>query len=413
MEAVPSDAELTAAVADILGSENLESLTVRTMMGILGRRFEGVDLTQRKKFIKHEVDRLMHLRVPAPADEGEVGDEGGGYEQQQQHLQVAYPPAGVPATYETNGAPAIEEKKRAKRARPSGKANGGASGGRAAGNPAKPRKLSGLKKAVVLAEPLAHFLGEVVLPRSQIAKRVTTYVKLHNLQDEADKRHILADEALRAVFEVDRFSFFSVNKLISNLVYRPDECSAELQALAEQCDVATLAEEEREAATAAAGTNSDSEAEPAPVEKKPKRKRKAAAPAASAGGPKPATGLAAPKRLDEHLSAVCGGKTVLSRAQVVRALWVYIHAKELQDPQDGRRIICDDALKRVFANEEVVTISSLNKYLSAHLSVPTPDGGCRVGATAGGRSGCRQPRRVWRRRCSGPCVRGYWWLRSC
>eukprot|EP00168_Porphyra_purpurea_P000735 TRINITY_DN1083_c0_g1_i9.p1 TRINITY_DN1083_c0_g1~~TRINITY_DN1083_c0_g1_i9.p1 ORF type:complete len:301 (+),score=37.75 TRINITY_DN1083_c0_g1_i9:394-1296(+) len=197
MEAVPSDAELTAAVADILGSENLESLTVRTMMGILGRRFEGVDLTQRKKFIKHEVDRLMHLRVPAPADEGEVGDEGGGYEQQQQHLQVAYPPAGVPATYETNGAPAIEEKKRAKRARPSGKANGGASGGRAAGNPAKPRKLSGLKKAVVLAEPLAHFLGEVVLPRSQIAKRVTTYVKLHNLQDEADKRHILADEALR------------------------------------------------------------------------------------------------------------------------------------------------------------------------------------------------------------------------
>jgi len=98
MEAVPSDAELTAAVADILGSENLESLTVRTMMGILGRRFEGVDLTQRKKFIKHEVDRLMHLRVPAPADEGELGDEGGGYEQQQQHLQAAYPPAGVPAT---------------------------------------------------------------------------------------------------------------------------------------------------------------------------------------------------------------------------------------------------------------------------------------------------------------------------
>jgi len=98
MEAVPSDAELTAAVADILGSENLESLTVRTMMGILGRRFEGVDLTQRKKFIKHEVDRLMHLRVPAPADEGELGGEGGGYEQQQQHLQAAYPPAGVPAT---------------------------------------------------------------------------------------------------------------------------------------------------------------------------------------------------------------------------------------------------------------------------------------------------------------------------
>lgn len=282
------------------------------------------------------------------------------------------------AADETSGAPVVEEKKRAKRARPAAKANGAASGSRAAGGPAKPRKLSGLKKAVVLAEPLAHFLGEVVLPRSQIAKRVTSYVKEHNLQDEADKRHILADDALRAVFEVERFSFFSVNKLISNLVYRPDECSPELQALAEQCDVRTLAEqEEKEAAmasaSAAAGSGSDSAAEPAPVEKKAKRKRKTtAAPAAAGGAPKPATGLAAPKRLDEHLSAVCGGQTVLSRAQVVRALWVYIHAKELQDPQDGRRIICDDALKRVFANEEVVTISSLNKYLSAHLSVPTP-----------------------------------------
>lgn len=281
-------------------------------------------------------------------------------------------------TDESGGAPVVEEKKRAKRARPAAKANGSASGSRAAGAPAKPRKLSGLKKAVVLAEPLAHFLGEVVLPRSQIAKRVTSYVKEHNLQDEADKRHILADEALRAVFEVDRFSFFSVNKLISNLVYRPDECSPELQALAEQCDVRTLAEQEAKdaeaaSALAAAGSGSESEAEPAPVEKKPKRKRKApAAGAAPSGGPKPATGLAAPKRLDAHLSAVCGGQTVLSRAQVVRALWVYIHAKELQDPQDGRRIICDDALKRVFANEEVVTISSLNKYLSAHLSVPTP-----------------------------------------
>lgn len=380
MAGVPSDAELSAAVGDILAVENLESLTVRTMMGILAGRFHGVDLTPRKRFIKDEVDRLMHMHTPVQPDDVAHAEGGGGYDHQQhqQHLQPAYPPAGVPATYESGGAPVVEEKKRAKRARPAAKANGSASGSRAAGAPAKPRKLSGLKKAVVLAEPLAHFLGEVVLPRSQIAKRVTSYVKEHNLQDEADKRHILADEALRAVFEVDRFSFFSVNKLISNLVYRPDECSPELQALAEQCDVRTLAEQEAKdaeaaSALAAAGSGSESEAEPAPVEKKPKRKRKApAAGAAPSGGPKPATGLAAPKRLDAHLSAVCGGQTVLSRAQVVRALWVYIHAKELQDPQDGRRIICDDALKRVFANEEVVTISSLNKYLSAHLSVPTP-----------------------------------------
>lgn len=99
MAAVPSDAELSAAVGDILAVENLESLTVRTMMGILAGRFHGVDLTPRKRFIKDEVDRLMHMHTPVQPDDVAHAEGGGGYDQQhQQHLEPAYPPAEVPAT---------------------------------------------------------------------------------------------------------------------------------------------------------------------------------------------------------------------------------------------------------------------------------------------------------------------------
>lgn len=100
MAGVPSDAELSAAVGDILAVENLESLTVRTMMGILAGRFHGVDLTPRKRFIKDEVDRLMHMHTPVQPVDVAHAEGGGGYDHQQhqQHLQPAYPPAGVPAT---------------------------------------------------------------------------------------------------------------------------------------------------------------------------------------------------------------------------------------------------------------------------------------------------------------------------
>lgn len=100
MAAVPSDAELSAAVGDILAVENLESLTVRTMMAILAGRFHGVDLTPRKRFIKDEVDRLMHMHTPVQPDDVAHADGGGGYDHQQpqQQLQSAYPPAGVAAT---------------------------------------------------------------------------------------------------------------------------------------------------------------------------------------------------------------------------------------------------------------------------------------------------------------------------
>lgn len=52
--------------------------------------------------------------------------------------------------------------------------------------------------------------------------------------------------------------------------------------------------------------------------------------------------------------------------QAVKALWVYIKEKALQNPDNKQEILCDDKLKTLFPVKKV-TIFSMNKYLSDHF----------------------------------------------
>lgn len=56
-----------------------------------------------------------------------------------------------------------------------------------------------------------------------------------------------------------------------------------------------------------------------------------------------------------------------SRPQVVKLLWAYIKENKLQDPNDGRIILCDESLERLF-KKKTVTAFLMNKYLSDHLT---------------------------------------------
>ena len=224
-------------------------------------------------------------------------------------------------------------------------------------NANKPVKLTGLERAVVLAEPLAQFLGEVVIARSQIAKRITTYAKENGLQDPTDGRRILCDKSLKDALSVDSFTFFSVAKLIAALVYKPEECSEELQDLAKKCDEEILAEKikKKELEQANGVTETPSTA------KRQKTKQ-------ASDKPRKPSALLKKMKLSEKLQAVCGGETTLSRPEVLKKIWEYIHANKLKDPEDGRRILCDDKLKAVTDGVESVSNMGINKYLSAHLS---------------------------------------------
>lgn len=74
-----------------------------------------------------------------------------------------------------------------------------------------------------LSEPLAALLNETQLSRPQTVKKIWEYVKSNELQDPANKRQIVCDDAMRAVFKVDRVHMFTMNKILNQNLYAVDE----------------------------------------------------------------------------------------------------------------------------------------------------------------------------------------------
>lgn len=76
--------------------------------------------------------------------------------------------------------------------------------------------------------------------------------------------------------------------------------------------------------------------------------------------------LQQPLQPSAELAAIVGsGK--LARGEVVKQVWAYIKANKLQNPKDGREIVADDKLLKIFG-KKTVTMFEMNKHLAAHLS---------------------------------------------
>ncbi|ORY94946.1 SWIB/MDM2 domain-domain-containing protein, partial [Syncephalastrum racemosum] len=80
-------------------------------------------------------------------------------------------------------------------------------------DPNKPKRKTGLNKPLLLSPALSKFVGgETEMSRPEIVKKLWAHIKQHDLQDPADRRFILCDDALRALFNVDRVNSFAMNK---------------------------------------------------------------------------------------------------------------------------------------------------------------------------------------------------------
>nr|GAT57826.1 SWIB/MDM2 domain protein [Mycena chlorophos] len=110
----------------------------------------------------------------------------------------------------------------------------------------------------------------------------------------------------------------------------------------------------------AAMVDSESDDDDDSVDAKPSKKKRATREGGSARG-----GFAKPYLLSEPLAAVLGVES-LSRPQVVKQLWVYIKANELQNPKNKREIVCDSLLRPVF-NADKIDMFKMNKVLGSHL----------------------------------------------
>jgi len=55
-------------------------------------------------------------------------------------------------------------------------------------------------------------VGAEPLPRGEVVRRVWDYIRKHELQNPADRREILADDTLEAVFGTKKVTMFETNK---------------------------------------------------------------------------------------------------------------------------------------------------------------------------------------------------------
>jgi upstream activation factor subunit UAF30 len=88
--------------------------------------------------------------------------------------------------------------------------------------PAKKKAAAKRKPNAAFMKPmqpdaaLASVIGSSAMPRTEVTKKVWSYIKRHNLQDNKNKRMINADEKLRDVFGGKKqVSMFEMTKLVN------------------------------------------------------------------------------------------------------------------------------------------------------------------------------------------------------
>ncbi|EQL31132.1 hypothetical protein BDFG_06445 [Blastomyces dermatitidis ATCC 26199] len=85
-------------------------------------------------------------------------------------------------------------------------------------------RTGGFHKPLTLSPTLSTLLGgEITLSRPQTVKKVWQYIRENSLQDPSDRRQILCDDLMRAVFKQDRIHMFTMTKILNQNLYNPDE----------------------------------------------------------------------------------------------------------------------------------------------------------------------------------------------
>lgn len=76
-------------------------------------------------------------------------------------------------------------------------------------------------KPVTPDAALAAVVGADPLPRTELTKKLWDYIKSNDLQNPENKREIIADAALKAVFDGrDKVTMFEMTKLVSGHVVK-------------------------------------------------------------------------------------------------------------------------------------------------------------------------------------------------
>jgi upstream activation factor subunit UAF30 len=212
----------------------------------------------------------------------------------------------------------------------------------------------GFTTPMQLSTELSEFFdGAITLSRTEVVKKLWAYIKEHELQKPSDKRTILLDDALQLVFKRKTVTMFSMNKFLVPHLKSVGE-------LVDDEEVEVKKEKKKRAKRKREASEDEEEEEEEEDSKKKKKKPKKASVKREKKDGVPGTGIQKEMALSPDLAAVVGCDR-LSRPQVVKQLWVYIRAHDLQNPSNKREVtylITDESHSR-FATETLKTPPSL------------------------------------------------------
>ncbi|KAK1230476.1 hypothetical protein PQX77_006404 [Marasmius sp. AFHP31] len=81
----------------------------------------------------------------------------------------------------------------------------------------------GFAKEYLLSQPLATLLQTEKLSRPQVVKQLWEYIKSNERQNPQDKREIICDDNLRAIFNADKIDMFKMNKVLGQHLHEKEE----------------------------------------------------------------------------------------------------------------------------------------------------------------------------------------------
>jgi upstream activation factor subunit UAF30 len=87
-----------------------------------------------------------------------------------------------------------------------------AQSGKAASASPAGKKPNALQTPLQPSKELAAVVGSSPLPRGEVVSKVWAYIKANGLQNPGNRREIVADDKLEAVFGKKRVTMFEMNK---------------------------------------------------------------------------------------------------------------------------------------------------------------------------------------------------------
>lgn len=216
-------------------------------------------------------------------------------------------------------------------------------------------RRTGFNSPVVLSEPMQDFVGEEMATRSKLLSVLRRYIRENDLYVGDKRQSFKCDATLERLFGVRGTQPLpQLARFLMPHVRSPEGLGDEYERRAREMYEEYLRERGAVESTSAArkdrrGMNSRE------IQKEMREK---------------GLGMFKDVELDPCLRGICGGKSRMSRPQVLKTVWQYIKGNGLQNPENGRMIRVTNALREglKITDREEIDCFEVTKYVCMLLT---------------------------------------------